>query len=67
MWPLAIRMLTVAVAQFLVVHAFALAEALGWISEIAGLRRRQPPSADRPSDAAHVRQQPRGDTSLRIR
>lgn len=38
MWPLALRMLTVGVAQFLVVHAFALAAALGWISEIAGLR-----------------------------
>jgi hypothetical protein len=38
MWPLAIRMLTIGVAQFLVVHAFALAAALGWISEIVGLR-----------------------------
>ena len=38
MWPLAIRMFTVGVAQFIVVQAFTLAAALGSISEIAGLR-----------------------------
>lgn len=38
MWPLAIRMFTIGVAQFIVVQAFTLAAALGLISEIAGLR-----------------------------
>jgi hypothetical protein len=38
MWPLAIRLTSLAVAQLIVVHAFTLAAALGWISEIAGLR-----------------------------
>lgn len=38
MWPLAIRMFTLAAAQFIVVQAFTLAAALGSISEIAGLR-----------------------------
>ena len=38
MWPLAIRMFTIAAAQFIVVQAFTLAAALGLISEIAGLR-----------------------------
>ena len=38
MWPLAIRMFTLAAALFIVVQAFTLAAALGWISEIAGLR-----------------------------
>lgn len=38
MWPLAIRMFTIAAAQFIVVQAFTLAAALGSISEVAGLR-----------------------------
>ena len=38
MVPLAIRMFTIAAAQFIVVHAFTLAAALGLISEMAGLR-----------------------------
>lgn len=38
MWPLAVRMFTIAAAQFIVVQAFTLAAALGLISEIAGLR-----------------------------
>ena len=38
MWPLAIRMFTMAAAQFIVVQAFTLAAALGLIAEIAGLR-----------------------------
>jgi uncharacterized membrane protein len=38
MWPLAIRLIPIGVAQFIVVQAFTLAAALGWISEIAGLR-----------------------------
>jgi hypothetical protein len=38
MWPVAVRMFSLAAAQFLVVQAFTLAAALGMISEIAGLR-----------------------------
>lgn len=38
MRPLAMRLFTIGAAQFIVTHGFALAAALGWISEIAGLR-----------------------------
>ena len=38
MWPVAIRMLIIGTASFTILQAFTLAAALGWISEIAGLR-----------------------------